>query len=246
MLEKRHNYPAAITADGSKEPERAQRTAIRWITSVQKQTGGAVLLYVPQRGSLDRMNSLLSSYARSPGVVVGTWRTRTSWGGGPVLAAWPTQEKLAEIAEHPQTRALCVIPWLLKDTAAWEKAVQPERLDGAGASAGVAALDPVVVRGLQALTGMVNHANNLAGTLDHRDAVAVLRTLHKGGYPLPADDVYAWALGLGWPARGALRLRDMAAKIDAGRTVRLQGRWPLRDDVLDTWRAHAADPLEEH
>lgn len=240
MFEQRRNYPAAITADGSKEPERAQRAGIKWITAVQRQTRGSVLLYVPQRGSLDRTNNLLSSFARSPGVVVGTWKTQTGWGGGPVLAAWPTQEKLAEIAEHPQTRALCVIPWLLKDTAAWERAVLPERLGGAGPQPSAAILDPVVVRGLEALTLMVNHANNLAGTLDHRDAVAVLRTLHKGGYRLPADDVYSWALGNGWPGRGAQRLREMAAKIDAGRTVQLKGQWPLRDDILESWRALAA------
>lgn len=88
---------------------------------------------------------------------------------------------------------------------------------------------------------MVNHANNLAGHMDHRDAVAVLRTLHQGGYPLPADEVYAWALAHRWPARGAERLRELAHKVDAGRTVQLKGQWPFRSEILQIWQAEATE-----
>jgi hypothetical protein len=98
-----------------------------------------------------------------------------------------------------------------------------------------------VVVGLTHLTSMVNHANNLAGALDHRDAVAVLRTLHRGGYELPADKVYAWALMNGWPAQGAERLREMAGKADAGRVLQVKGTWPLRTDVLHRWQTEAAE-----
>lgn len=242
MLEQMRDYAAAITQNGASDPLGAQEAAITWAVRQHRAVGGTILVFVPQKASLHRSEQLIAGFAKSPGVVVGTWRGRVSgWSGGPVLAAWPSTEKLAEIADDHRTRALCVIPWLDRDTEAWERATAPTRLDGTEKQARAASLDPVVVVGLTHLTRMVNHGNNLVGAYDHRDAVAVLRTLHKAHYALPAEEVYAWALSAGWPARGALRLRDMAAKIDAGRTVQMKGASPLRSDMLSLWRAEARD-----
>jgi len=241
VFEHQRDYPTAVTVDGAADPSDAQRRAIQWVLERQRELGGQLLLYVPQKGNLRGMNNLVSRFAERPGVVVGTWRgSITGWAGGPVLAAWPSREKLAEIADDPRTRALCVIPWGANNVAAWDAAAAPERLGVGTAAPSMPTLDPVVIEGLRQLTRMVNHANNLAGALDHRDAVAVLRELHRGGYSLPADGVYSWVLANGWPARGAERLREMATKIDAGRTVQLKGSSPLRADVLDRWRAAAA------
>lgn len=240
MDKRRRRYPCAVTCNGSREPERAQIAAIKWVVEQQETVGGQILLFVPNKGDLNTMDNHVSEFAKRADVVVGTWRGRVGgWSGGPVLAAWPTRDKLAQVADDRRTQALCVIPWADEETTAWEQAAQPELLAGASPADAGLELHPVVVVGLTHLTRMVNHANNLAGSMDHRDAVAVLRTLHKGSYRLPADAVYAWALANGWPARGAERLRGIADKVDAGRVVQLKGRWPFRDDILDVWRAEA-------
>lgn len=242
MEERGRPYPCAVTCNGSREPERAQMAAIQWVAKQQKVTGGQILLFVPKKSDLSTMNNRIAQFAKIPGVAVGTGRGHIdNWSGGPVLAAWPTREKLAQIADDFRTRALCVIPWAEGETTAWEQAAHPELLADAASAAAGPELHRVVIVGLTHLTQMVNHANNLAGSLDHRDAVAVLRTLHKGGYRLPADAVYAWALANGWPARGAERLREMASKVDAGRVVQLKGNWPFRSDILDVWQAEAVE-----
>jgi hypothetical protein len=240
MFERQKNYPRAITVSGSSAPAQAQATAIKWTLEQQEALGGTILVYVPTKSTLADADNLISQFAGFRGVVVATWKGNVSWPGGPVIAAWPSREKLAEIGDHPGTRALVVIPWGPNDTDAWERAFQPALLAGAQGHARKSALDPVTVQGLKALTRMVNHANNLAGSLDHRDAVAVLRALHKGGYGLPANEVYSWALANGWPARGAERLREMASKIDAGRIVQMKGGSPLKVDILDSWKLEAA------
>jgi hypothetical protein len=239
---KERAYPCAMTCNGAREPDRAQVSAIQWVVTQQKANGGQVLLYVPNKRDLNSRDNHIAQFSKVPSVVVGTWRGHTGdWSGGPVLAAWPSREKLAAIADDTRTRALCVIPWNDQETTAWERAVRPELLSGAVRTSGDTDLHPVVVVGLTHLTRMVNHANNLAGSLDHRDAVAVLRTLHKGGYRLPPDAVYSWVLANKWPARGAERLREIASKIDDGRVVQLKGSWPLRDDILKTWRIEAGE-----
>lgn len=235
------NYPRAITPSGSLYPDHAQRLAIEWTTVQRATVGGTALLYVPLKSSLNN-NALLGAYSRRPGVVVGTSIGRiTGWSGGPVLAAWPTRDKLALIADDRRTRALCVIPWNDTDTAAWQHVAAPDLLGEAiEPPASTQVLDPVVVEGLKTLSHSVNHGNNLASSLDHRDAVAVLRELHRGGYSLPPDEVYVWALKHDWQAQGAARLRDLAGKIDAGKTVQLKGGSPFKPDILDQWKARAS------
>jgi hypothetical protein len=238
MFERDRSYPTAVTGD---DFEDAELDAIAWAAEQQKTVGGTILLYVPTKASLQDGDGPLARLAKLPGVVVATPKTGIyGWSGGPVIAAWPTRESLAQLADQHRLKALCVIPGGPEETSAWQQAANPELLGTAEAPAAAEALDPVVAVGLKHLTHMVNHANNLAGALDHRDAVAVLRELHRGGYRLPADAVYAYALAHGWPGRGAERLRELASKIDAGRTVRLQSSSPLRPDILQRWRDEAA------
>ncbi len=218
------------------------RDAILWLMSKTKEVGGQPLVYAPGQSNV-RDHELLSRFAKTSGVSVATWRGTSSWSGGPVLAAWPNREKLGEIADDRRTRAraLCVVPWAAGELDAWIAAAQPELLGPALVPAAGPGqdLDSVVVEGLKSLTASVNHSNNLAGALDKRDAISVLRILHRAGYPLPRDAVYAWALAHGWPTRGAERLRELAGKFEDGVRVQLRGHSPWRDDILEQWRAKA-------
>lgn len=243
MFERTRDYPTAITCHEGEVPERAQQAAIKWVVEQQKVVGGQVLLYVPSKQDLEQVGGLISRFSELPEVAICTWRRvgKGSWFGGPVLAAWPDRAKLAEIADDRRTRALCVIPWAKGDTTAWEEAAKPELLAGATSTTITSTLDPVVIEALQRLTQMVNQANNLHGSFDRRAAIATLKILHNGGYRLPEYEVYAWAFSHGWPATGAEELRELAAKVDAGRVVQLKGGSPLQNDILDVWRAEAAD-----
>lgn len=237
MFESHREYPTALAAD-PQQPQVAVATAIKWVIDQRQEVGGRILVFAPGKSNLDN-NDLVATFVKLPTVDVMTWRQqyRISWGGGPVLALWPTREKLAEIADHHGTRALCVVPWAAGEVDAWQAAASPDLLMGATPLQHDPAslLDPVVVEGLKHLTRMVNHSNNLAGSMDKRDAINVLTVLHKASYALPPNAVYAWALGNGWPGRGAERLREMVAKIGRGVKMRSGGE-SLRPDVLDRWR----------
>jgi hypothetical protein len=252
MLDRKREYPAAITSP-SHTDQAALSHAITWIADQDSQAGGIALLYAPGKQNL-QYDGRISRIAKA--MTVATWRTlgNLRWTGGAVLALWPDREHLGTIAEDPRTRALCVIPNDGEEAEPWAKAVTAVRLGtakgGTGAAISAPALaDPVVVQGLLTLTLLVNHANNLVGASDHRDAVAVLQTLHDGGHELAPEQIYEWALINGWPSRGADRLRELAEKFAKGVRPRLNGPWPLRSDILATWRSEAsgnvASPSEE-
>lgn len=237
MFEKTRDYPRAMTSPDAPADD-AMSDAIRWFVEQAQALGGQPLLYVPQRSTPEN-DPQLERLSRA--VKTETWQTlrRGLWTGGPVFAAWPSAEKLAEIADDYRTTALVVLSWNKRDVRAWAAASQPAMLSAGAATPAVPGPDPVVVEALKTLTVLVNHANNLAGSMDKRDAIAVMLTLHDAGYRLQAEPIYAWALGNGWPARGAERLKQLVEKINSGTRPRLQGAYPLRDDILTQWRAGA-------
>jgi hypothetical protein len=239
MFEKERNYPSAVTAD-AEHGDRGLKDGLTWLVNQVNELGGQPLVFAPGMSNV-RDVPLLAQFAKVQGVAVGTWRGIREWRGGPVLAAWPNRVKLGEIADDRRTTALCVVPWAPGELDAWQAAANPEVLGPAVARIVISTLDPVVIEGLKVLTARVNHSNNLAGSLDHRDAVAVLRTLKKARYALPASDVYAWSLANGWPARGAERLRNLASDFEAGKHPQMKGEYPFRADILDTWRAKAGN-----
>lgn len=243
MLEREREYPAAITSPSYSDPTAVGR-AVTWVAEKDHQLGGTALLYAPGKQNLE-YDDKISRIART--MTVATWRTLSNlrWTGGVVLALWPDRQHLGVIVEDRRTRALCVIPNDDQEAAPWATASKAVHLsvtaDGTDEPMMMSVpIDPVVAEGLRTLTARVNHANNLAGTLDRRDAIAVLEALYDGGYQLVADQIYEWAIINGWPERGADRLRELAEKISKGARPRLNGPWPLRSDILDTWRSQAS------
>ncbi len=229
------DYPAAL-AGGPEHGEQGLLDAIGWVLAQGEVLGGTVYIFAPGVANV-RDNRILGRFAKTPGVVTGTWKSGGAWSGGPVLAAWPSRDKLGEIADDHRTHALVVVPWDAGAVDAWAAAVAPERLGSAAhTDVAIPELDPVVIEGLKHLTLVVNHANNLAGSMDKRDAIGVLRLLRKGGYRLPPEPIYAWALANGWPARGAERLRELAQKFEAGIAVRGGQSPALRPSAVAEWR----------
>lgn len=231
------DIPRAVTARGGTGSDE-EKYAIQWAVRQHKALGGTLLVLTP--GRRNGQESLLRELGKARDAVDETWRTYRSarWSGGVVLAAWPTPKVLAELEDDGRARAIVVLPWIPKDVQAWTDAYNPSLLGEATAPKRIA-LDPVVEAALRDLTHSVNHANHLAGSLDRRDAVAILQTLSKGGYQLAPDAIYTWALANGWPARGAERLKEFATNFAEGRRMRLGTAFPFRPDILQVWEREA-------
>lgn len=239
MFERTRDYPTALTASSAGNPG-AVKAAVAWLLAQTKELGGQPLLYFPGKRNMEA-EPILSRLARS--IPSATWRTLNGgvrWTGGVVLAAWPDTKHLAEIADDRRTAGLVVLTWSENDVSGWAAAAQPEILSP-GVTIGTATIsDPVVEKGMETVTALVNHGNSLAGSLDRRDAITVLQTLHDGRHRLDPEELYAWALAHSWTASGAQRLQELAEKISAGGRPRPPSPSALRPDILEHWRSEAA------
>ncbi|MFC3962212.1 hypothetical protein [Nocardia jiangsuensis] len=231
----RWRYPTALTAVGD---DPGLSDGIAWVARRSRRFGGTPLVYAPGRSNVDD-NPWLREFVDEARALVATWRRpATTWRGGPVLAAWPTPEELTRIADDRRTTALCVVPNSLDEVAAWAQAAQPRLLGPAVPPPGAARLDPVVAEALTTLSGLVDPASNLTAAQDRRDAAAVLSIAHENGHSFTGDDVYAWTLANGWPARAATRLAALAAHVSTGQRPPLPTS-TFATEILDVWRDRA-------
>lgn len=102
-------------------------------------------------------------------------------------------------------------------------------------------LDPVVVRGLEDMTLVVDHRNTIEAGYEKRDVVNILLALHDAGYDLPAEAIRSWALGCGWRPANANHLADYCKQIGSGTRPQLTGSRTLRPDLVDIWRDEVAE-----
>lgn len=236
MFEKDRDYPTAYVLD---EDDDALMLAIRWVLQQAQTSGGSPLLYAPGKQNVSYREPIRAFAARYP-VMTPRTRYKVNWGGGPVLAAWPDDKSLGEIADHPRVTALCAVMW--GKTLPWAAAAKAVNLDPTATEAGVKLppIDPVVRQGLIMLGQSVNHSNQLTGSMDHADALAFFRAATRAGLPVDPEALYAHALANGWPGGGADRLRELARKVADGKSLQgwNQPRW--RDDVVELWRERAA------
>ena len=80
----------------------------------------------------------------------------------------------------------------------------------------------------------------------YRGAIAKgLKTLKDAGYVLDLEGLHTHAIGHGWRASNAAILREVAGRLNEGRTIQGVKDAPLRDDILEHWRAEATRHAEQ-
>ncbi len=142
-----------------------------------------------------------------------------------ILVVYATQE-MFDVLDDLRVAAVMAVAaggWE-EDALQWAGTWQPHMLDDEIATVPGVELDPVVVEGLKRITSANNleHRSIHAGPYE-RATAQLLKELHQAGYPLPPNDIRAWAQRNGWNPSLAGDLEAMARKIADGRRVRGTG-----------------------
>jgi hypothetical protein len=170
--------------------------------------------------------------------------TPVAWGArmtspSSVLAVAPTVSHLRTIAADPRTAALCVMPADLDDVAAWAVGSAAARLGSVAnllpGGNGRLTNDAILLHAMQTLDRQVEHTTQLAVGPDRDATTGMLTLLHDSGHWAAPDDLFAWALRVGWPLKSARRLRTIAAVIASGARVEPKDG-SAGHDLLTTWR----------
>ena len=240
MFDHDHDFPRAYTVPGI--PHKAASTlGVKWALERAEALGSAVSLYVPGKQNLQdvaqdhpAVHALIRRGSR-----VRTWRD-SGPGGGVVVALWPDERHLLEADESGSTRALVAVTWSPQPALAWAQAKSAEPLGGPRPDImPTQPLDPVVAEAVNGLGTLVGQHK----TADQRYRAAMakgLNILRQAGYALDPSALHTHAIGHGWRASNAERLREVATRINEGRVIQGMKSAPLGDDVLDYWREPAS------
>ncbi len=239
MFDHDRDIPRAYTVPGL--PHTAASTlAVKWALDQANALSAPISLYAPGKQNLRDVQrdhpSVHALIAR--GATVRTWRDHHP-GRGVVIALWPDEKHLLAADESSATEALVSVTWNAKDTLGWAQAKNADPIGGTRPDISpIVAVDPVVavaVEGLGVLVGQHKPVDRY-----YRGAIGKgLTILRRAGYALDADALHTHAIGHGWRADNADTLRDVANRINEGRVIQGIKDAPLRDDVLDHWRARA-------
>jgi hypothetical protein len=168
---------------------------------------------------------------------------KVGWRGGSILAPWPTEEVLSEIAELIPNRAaaVCLLEWGEDEyLRAWVRAQNgTDLVTGYALPEGNDLLSPVVTVAMEQLSQAVNHANGLASTFDKEYAIQTLQGLVRAGYTYDVGNLVAWASAHGFTGREAQRLRDFATKARQGHRFRRTSSPMLVDNIVEQWEQEA-------
>ncbi len=147
-------------------------------------------------------------------------------------------EGLLDRLDRWRVPAICAIPWG-DSIPCWKARWRPTdiRTGRPAPDPGEAVSNPVVVKGLQSLTGLANLANGV-DTYNRTTAVQVFLSLQRSGEAFDPDEVLAWCARNGWGAANAVQLATLARNVAAGKRV-VRGQWRLRPDIVAAWREEA-------
>lgn len=234
MFEDGREFPRAYTVPGLPH-KTASAIGVQWALEQATALGSSMSIYVPGKQNLDPGHAAVDALINR-GVPVHTWRDRP--GSGVVVALWPDEKNLLRVDERGPA-ALVAVTWSPRQVLGWAKAKNAEPLGGPTPDiTDIHDLDPVVAQAVYGLGIVVGQ--HKAADQRYRAAVAKgLTILKNAGYALAPDDLHVHAIGHGWRASNADILRDVAERINAGRTIQGMKTAPLRDDVLEHWRAEA-------
>jgi hypothetical protein len=156
---------------------------------------------------------------------------------GPILALWVDDKQLLRI-EELRPSAILVIPWNRADIDTWKANFAPTDLRSGTTAQAAPPLDPVAEAALRSLTESVNLSTGLSHPSDKRDAVWTFRLLSQASILVDPVSVEARAVQLGWRAKDAAELAEVAAGVRDGKRYQV-GSKAFADDIVDQWRQRA-------
>lgn len=139
---------------------------------------------------------------------------------GPLVIVWGDPEDIAAAVGHSwaQISSIVVIECVTENIYPWVKYSDAELLgDPSIWEEQTAEIDPVVVRGLEGMTRIINHNNTISGVGFEKDhTVGPLVLLHDAGYAMDSKAIKGWAAAHGWRGDNVKHLGDYVNQINRG------------------------------
>ena len=160
---------------------------------------------------------------------------------GPALVMYPNARLLEKMDDHHEVTDVLVVPWIMADIEEWIQIWHAQELRTEDEQPSEAEFsDPVVEAALKSLTMGVNLSTGIAHPSDRDLAVWVFLRLNQARIRYNLVEIKGWLVRQGWMSKHANAVKEVAAKIQNGKRVRMHSRREMLDDnVVEKWRESA-------
>jgi hypothetical protein len=163
-----------------------------------------------------------------------------SFGRGPALAVWLTDDQLDSLDDSPRLPAICVLPWGKPEVTYWVEGRRPTEIS-TGAVGGSDRPRDVLTVAIESL----RFGLNLMGDpypLYEDDGKAAITALHGARVPVDPEEVRIVALRCNAKSRDAARLAAFAKRINTGHRLQVPAHKRLSPQAVERWRMRVEDP----
>jgi hypothetical protein len=222
-MTKTRNYEAAWVPglDHDIDQDESLALGFRWLETAERQHRGACVIVMPAKRMIE--NAPLLAQAATRWDVVSP-RSRRPRGRGPVLAIWPSNDRVLEFAENLAFgAALCVIPGRLLDITPWVRRTGAKCLVEGFAVVDAPGLPPEVTKSLDSMLSFGGH-NSFVGAGEKEDAIHCLRKIAARPGPRSGQQIEDYLRSSGaTTAKGIGRIGKWYAEILEGHRHRDYG-----------------------
>lgn len=157
---------------------------------------------------------------------------------GPALVMYPNARLLEKVDDHHEVTDVLVVPWIMADIEEWIQIWHAQELGMEAEQPNEPAFsDPVVEAALKSLTMRVNLSTGIAHPSDRDLAVWVFLRLNQARIRYNLVEIKGWLVRHGWRSKHANAVKEVAAKIQNGKRVRIHSRREmLVDNIVEKWR----------
>jgi len=155
-----------------------------------------------------------------------------------IVVAYYADESLLDFVDNLHgVRGVVAVPWVRGEADGWA-ARWNARIHGREVQPpSVLIEDPVVVRALEILTGIINLSTGLGHPSDRKMADEMLRILRAKGHRDPSGQIKSWAIRHKWSPSAASDLEALAKKVWSLRTKPSLAAFHDPDGRYNRWKA---------
>src|SRR5690606_24033833 len=151
---------------------------------------------------------------------------------------YPNKKLLDKIDNMRGVTDVLVIPWSLQEVQYWIDTWQAIEFGASEHQTETTFSDPVVEEALKSLTSRVNLSSGIAHPRDKATAVDLFKKLKVAKIAYDPSEIRGWLVRHSWRSDDADAVKDIATKIQQGKSVRAaQGGGA--DDIVSVWRERA-------
>ncbi len=154
-----------------------------------------------------------------------------------ILVVYADNKMMDVVDDNKYAKLIIAVPFINEDIAEWKRTWNPSTTNG-NSDDDKLIQDSMVEAALIAMTKIINLGNNCLNPRDEEAVKDAFRILRTHGHNEAPNNIRAWCIRNGWPAKAADDAMKQASKVFSLRSKPNIKRTIFADDIYEKWEKY--------